>query len=104
MAILKNTTGSSRGKNNVAAGARKREMLRRGVARVGVGAAAHFGLDARFLGVSCGYALRAMVTALLIVSIIVERIALWILVRAYSVAVWMARTLVAMLDWVGATY
>lgn len=88
----------------VATGLRKREMLRRGVARVGLGAAAHFGLDARFLGVSCGFALRTLVSALLIVSIAVERIALWMLVRFYSVAVWMVRTLVGMLDWVGATY
>ncbi|KAJ4393397.1 transcriptional repressor general negative regulator of transcription subunit 4 [Gnomoniopsis smithogilvyi] len=79
---------------------RKREVLRRGVARVGLGTAAHFGIDARTLGVSYGFALRATVAAFLML----ERIALWALVRAYKVAAWTARLIVAMLDWIGATY
>lgn len=94
---------STRGNDIHAAGVRKGELLRRGVGRAGVGAAAHLGLDARFLGGSCGFALRAMVSALLIVSIVVERIALWMLARFYSVAVWMVKTLVEMLDRVGAS-
>lgn len=79
---------------------RKREVLRRGVARVCLGAAAHFGLDVRNLGVSYGFALRTTFAAFLML----ERIAVWALFRVYEVAAWTVRLIVAVLDWMGATY
>lgn len=83
---------------------KKREILRRGVARVGLVAAANFGIEPRVLGVSCGFALRAAVATLGVVSAVLERIAVWMVLRAYGLAVWTVRALVAVLDWVGATY
>lgn len=83
---------------------RKREILRRGVARVGnsVVAATGFGygIDERVLGVSCGFALRATVVAFWML----EKMAVWTLVRVYGLALWTVRALCTLLDWVGATY
>lgn len=79
---------------------RKREVLQRGIARVGLGAAAHFGLEARFLGVGCGFAFRATVAAFLVL----ERITLWALSRVFEVAIWTVKAIMAILEWVGATY
>lgn len=79
---------------------RKREMLQRGVARVGLGAAAHFGLDARFLGVGCGFAFRAIVAAFLVL----EKITLWALLRVFEMAIWTVKAIMGILEWVGATY
>lgn len=83
---------------------RKREVVRRGVARVGLVAAAGFGIDPRVLGISCGFALRAAVATFGILQVVLQRIAAWVLVRACGLAVWTVRALVAVLDWVGATY
>lgn len=79
-------------------------MLRRGVARVGLVAAANFGIDPRVLDASCGFALRAAVVTFGVLSTVFERIAVWMVVRACALAVWTVRALVAVLDWVGATY
>lgn len=79
---------------------RKREIFRRWATRLGLGTAAHFGLDAWVLGISCGCALRATVAAFFIL----ERIATWALMRAYEMAVWAIRAVIVMLDWVGASY
>lgn len=83
---------------------RKREILRRGAARVGLAAAANFGVDPRILGGSCGFALRAAVATFWMVSMILEKVAVWMVVRVYSLAVWTVRALVGVLDWVEATY
>lgn len=88
----------------IASARRKREILRRGVTRVGLVAAANFGVDPRILGVSCGFALRAAVATFWVVSMILEKVALWMVVRVYSLAMWTVRALVGVLDWVGATY
>lgn len=79
---------------------RKREVLRRGVAQVSLGAAAHFGLDARILGVSCGFAFRATVAAFFVL----ERVTLWALCRVYEVAVWTVRTILMILERLGNMY
>lgn len=86
----------------VVAGRRKRELLRRGVTRVGrmgvFAASAGFGVDARVLGVSCGFALRAALATFWVVSVVLEKIALWAVLRAYGFAIWTMRTVVALLD------
>lgn len=56
---------------------------------------------------SCGFALRATVAAVCMFSVVVARVALWVVtavVGLYSFGVWTVRALVALLDWVGATY
>lgn len=87
---------------------RKREVLGRGALRVGrmgvLAASAGFGVDARMLDMSCGVALRLAMAALLVVSKVLEKVALWFLIRAYGVVVWTMKTLLWMLDWIGATY
>lgn len=87
---------------------RKREILRRGAVRVGrmgmLAASVGFGVDARVLGVSCGFVLRVAMAAFWALSVVVESIAVWFMVRVYGVAMWTVKTLLVMLDWVGATY
>lgn len=83
---------------------RKREIFRRGVARVGLVAAANFGIDSRMLGVSYGFALRAAVATIGLLSAVFEMITVWMVIRAYGLAVWTVRALIVVLDWVGATY
>lgn len=66
--------------------------------------------DLRFggaLGVSCGFALRATVAAFCVFSVVVTKVALWMVtavVGIYGFGAWTLRALVALLDWVGATY
>lgn len=79
-------------------------MVRRGVARVGLVAAANFGIEPRVLDMSCGFALRAVVSVFGVLSTVLERIAIWMVVRACGLAVWTVKALVAVLDWVGAEY
>lgn len=83
-------------------------MLQRGIARVGlVASRACFGLDGGVLGVSCGFALRATVAAFVVLGAVLEKLAvlsLWMVIRAYGMGMWTLRALVALLDWVGATY
>jgi len=90
---------------------RRRELLQRGIARVGLAASRAVGFDElRFggvLGVSCGFALRATVAAVCIFSVVVARVAVWMVtavVGIYSFGAWTVKALVALLDWVGATY
>lgn len=90
---------------------RRRELLQRGIARVGLAASRAVGFDElRFggaLGVSCGFALRATVAAVCMFSVVVAKLALWVVtvvVGIYSFGAWTVRALVALLDWVGATY
>lgn len=83
---------------------KKREMVRRGVARVGLVAAANFGIEPRVLDVSCGFALRAAVATFGLLSAVLQRIAAWVVIRACGLAMWTARKLVTVLDWMGATY
>ncbi|KAK2599525.1 hypothetical protein N8I77_011275 [Diaporthe amygdali] len=90
---------------------RRRELLQRGIARVGLAASRAVGFDdLRFggaLGVSCGFALRATVAVFCMFSVVVAKVALWmvtVVVGMYGFGAWTLRALVALLDWVGATY
>lgn len=56
---------------------------------------------------SCGFALRATVAAVCMFSVVVARVTMWmvtVVVGIYSFGAWTVRALVALLDWVGATY
>lgn len=90
---------------------RRRELLQRGIARVGLAASRAVGFDelpfGGVLGVSCGFALRATVAAVCMFSVVVARVAVWMVtavVGIYSFGAWTVRALVAILDWAGATY
>lgn len=110
MAATKTSSATSTA-DNKATRLRRRELLQRGIARVGLAASRAVGFDElRFggvLGVSCGFALRATVAAFCMFSVVVARVALWmvtVVVGIYSFGAWTVRALVALLDWVGATY
>lgn len=79
-------------------------MLRHTVTRVGLAAAANFGIDPPLARFSSGLALRTAVATFGVLSTVLERIAVWMVLRAYALAVWTVRALVSVLDWVGATY
>ncbi|KUI55705.1 hypothetical protein VP1G_03044 [Cytospora mali] len=98
-AVIAKTSGGGR--------IRRREMLQRGIARVGlVASRACFGFDG-VLGVSCGFALRATVAAFVVLGAVLEKVVVlsfWMAIRTYTVGMWTLKALVALLDWVGATY
>ncbi|KAF3761869.1 hypothetical protein M406DRAFT_358120 [Cryphonectria parasitica EP155] len=81
---------------------RKREVLRRGAARVGqmgvLAASVGSGVDAHVLNISCGLALRTVIAAFWIVSTVLEKFAMWFVIRAYGVAVWTMKTLLLILN------
>ncbi|KAG6361736.1 hypothetical protein INS49_009964 [Diaporthe citri] len=94
--------------DNKATRLRRRELLQRGIARVGLAASRAVGFDElRFggvLGVSCGFALRATVAAVCMFSVVVAMWMVTVVVGIYRFGAWTVRALVALLDWVGATY